>query len=154
MRILNAFEPPALFRPRIATAWLVVLAMLSIWSWRLSEYAASQRNPPHTLLRAADIMVRATDAALVALAAENVTLQRDAIAGLHARHTGAHRLDHAARLVPHDTRQLHAPGHARRPFVDLHVGAADARGRHTEQHFPGAGLARLDVAQRDAVLLR
>ena len=62
MRILNAFEPPALLQPRIATAWLVVLAMLSIGSWRLSEYAAFRRNPPQTLLRAADFMVRATDA--------------------------------------------------------------------------------------------
>ena len=51
-------------------------------------------------------------------------------------HVWADLIDNAAHLVPQDTRQLHFPGHARGPVVDLHIRAANPGGGNFQADFP------------------
>src|SRR6185436_20178560 len=76
--------------------------------------------------------VHAVAAALHAVAAGQVALDRDAVPGPEARHVAAD-LDHLARgLVPEDQGRLDGGPRPVVPGPDVDVGAADGRGPHAE----------------------
>src|SRR5208283_1138073 len=68
----------------------------------------------------------------------------DMVAGLHARHAGSDRLDHAGRLVPVDRGKVAAPG-----AVDIEdVAVTDGESRGPDHHFARARRGDLDGLDR------
>src|SRR5580692_5137929 len=84
---------------------------------------------------------------IAAPAADYVTLAADDIAGEEIVDIRAHFDDFAYELVP--DRHGHRDGALRPliPFVDMHVGAADAGAQHLDQYVADADLRRLDFFQ-------
>jgi hypothetical protein len=74
-------------------------------------------------------------AALATDAAENMALQADEIADVDTGNARPQLRHMPGHFVAQNAWHLHAGTHAWCPFVDLHVGAADAGSLHLDENF-------------------
>ena len=94
--------------------------------------------------------MRLAGTALAAMPAIDVALQADKVALFQAADAFTHLNNVPCHFMAEDTRGLYPRPHAGRPLVDLHVGAADARRLHLDQHLARTGRRNRIFSDGDA----